>query len=510
MDESTSAAWKLPALLAALVFVALLRTVREPGLTIDEPINVGHGAVMKAAALGSLPETGARLIDRVWRSGHEHPPLTRFLLGMRFVPGPHRPKSDSDDTPDPERLVSAFFGAATVFLVAWRAGLIAGLALALLPRWFAHATIASPEVIAAFVMLLAWTTAADALYRGRGWWLAGLCLGLAGLCKLTAVLVPITLLPVVLWHLRGRSAPALAVWWGVAAAVFLVGWPWLWPVELPGYPPGFAGSFARLKEFLLTGANRMTIYAWYFGEQYAGNAAPWHYVWVWFFATLTPAALILGLLGLRAWWLGPADVRRTAVVAGWLGSMLFFTLPVHRYDSERLFLFAFPLWTIVTGWGAAALWRRNSGKALCAVLLAWAAWDCQRLAPLGLSYVSPLAGGLRGAERLGLELTYWGDSLTPEFLGRVRAAVPPGAIVELRPALFEGHTLGIRRQLFNARDDRTLVAAVPGHASAASFALVFRREGYLSAAERADAERHVVAEVARDGVWLARLVRLKP
>src|SRR5690349_21872679 len=42
---------------------------------------------------------------------------------------------------------------------------------------------------------------------------------------------------------------------------------------------------------------------------------------------------------------------------------------------------------------------------------------------------SPQIGGLWGAERLGLEITYWGDAVTPALL----AAIPAGARVAAVP-----------------------------------------------------------------------------
>ncbi len=50
--------------------------------------------------------------------------------------------------------------------------------------------------------------------------------------------------------------------------------------------------------------------------------------------------------------------------------------------------------------------------------------------PFGLSYYNLLVGGLPGAERLGLELTYWGDAVdrtAPRRAGEPgpRSARPP-------------------------------------------------------------------------------------
>ena len=49
------------------------------------------------------------------------------------------------------------------------------------------------------------------------------------------------------------------------------------------------------------------------------------------------------------------------------------------------------------------------------------------LHPFGLSYYNLLVGGLPGAERLGLELTYWGDAVDGPLLDRLASRGPARA-----------------------------------------------------------------------------------
>jgi hypothetical protein len=58
--------------------------------------------------------------------------------------------------------------------------------------------------------------------------------------------------------------------------------------------------------------------------------------------------------------------------------------------------------------------------------------------PFGLSYYNALVGGLPGAERLGLELTYWGDAVDGVLLDRLARAAPPDASAALAPTLYPG------------------------------------------------------------------------
>ena len=60
------------------------------------------------------------------------------------------------------------------------------------------------------------------------------------------------------------------------------------------------------------------------------------------------------------------------------------------------------------------------------------------LHPFGLSYYNLLIGGLPGAERLGLELTYWSDAVDRVLLDRLAAEIRPGATAALAPTLYPG------------------------------------------------------------------------
>ena len=58
--------------------------------------------------------------------------------------------------------------------------------------------------------------------------------------------------------------------------------------------------------------------------------------------------------------------------------------------------------------------------------------------PFGLSYYNVLVGGLPGAERLGLELTYWGDAVDGVLLDRLAREASPDAPAALVPTLYPG------------------------------------------------------------------------
>ena len=58
------------------------------------------------------------------------------------------------------------------------------------------------------------------------------------------------------------------------------------------------------------------------------------------------------------------------------------------------------------------------------------------LHPFGLSFYNGLTGGLSGAERLGLELTYWNDAVDQVLLDRLAREGQPGATAALVPTLY--------------------------------------------------------------------------
>src|SRR5262249_9743260 len=145
-------------------------------------------------------------IARVWSKGPEHPPLSRFLIGLgqRAVVGSNRDGVNLRGG----RTASAAAFAGIVFLVTREAsilsglvgGIAAGLSIATLPRMFADGHLASREVISTFSLLGGWIAAGKSLLTPKQSAFAnlaaivgsGFLLGLALLPKLTAILVPAT------------------------------------------------------------------------------------------------------------------------------------------------------------------------------------------------------------------------------------------------------------------------------------------------------------------------------
>jgi hypothetical protein len=396
------------------------------------------------------------------------------------------------------------------------------LATILLPRLWGHAFLASPEVISAtfiFAALIACRSLTLQLSEGRrSYWamiIAGCAIGLAMLTKLTAVTVPLTLTLVLLFSFWHRAIRPLVVVGIISLATFMLGWPWLWPIDLAGYSPGWMGAGERLFEFFRVGIDRATIYVDYLGQQYPkdGVGVPWHYSLFFFASTIPVVSLILGGWGwcraiLAARFLPAARIFALFPVL----ALAMFSLPIDRYDSDRLFLFVFPVWTLFVGLAtySPTISRSMLAAAMTSIFLVFTAGSTMMsLHPCGLSYFNEIVGGLPGAEKMGVEVTYWGDSVTDSFLDEWASVAEEGDQAILVPTLYDGHPLMMMTEEMRAKK----LAVVPPPAEGwgnARWAIVFRRSGYLhgNLAQRIMVEWEVVEEVSSEGVWLTRLYRL--
>ena len=240
-----------------------------------------------------------------------------------------------------------------------------------------------------------------------------------------------------LWHWRARAIGPLVLWGVVGLAVFFLFWPWLWP-----------DPFHRFLEYADGTTQRAVLYVWYFGRRYADREVPWHYALVTFFVTVPIGLHALGVLGLLKGPSPPWKERHGQLVFGaLLFPLVLFSVPhVAVYDGARLFLVVFPLWAILVGRGGkiSLSWLREKLPARAAIgvaacLLAAQGWGLMAEWPCFLSYYNLGVGGPYGANRLGLEVDYWGEAVTHDLLEQVVRTVPDGARVEtLRPYTSQG------------------------------------------------------------------------
>lgn len=537
--------WFGPAIVAAAAWIGIVAAIdpagsypnmpEGPGLTVDEMFNVEQGIYLVEAirqyGLGLLDVQSVREVFDNPAYLPDHPPLGRLWLGVHHhltwaVVPPRDPEIPGTVTAC-ARTGSATAFALTILLIGWFAGVkygpltgfLSATFLPLMPRVWGHAHLASLETITNL------TCAAAVLSAAHGWnkttppsirssLLAGVLLGLAFLTKIQAVLLPIPLAVWCLWRWQVRAITPLVVWGLAAAIVFLVGWPWLW-LDLVGH----------VKEYSTHATQRAVLTVWYFGTKYPDVAVPWHYPWVMTATTIPAVILVLGPLSfvfrkdisLES---PTKDQGRGTKDILWLflGMTLFplvvFSLPkVAVYDCERLFLTVFPFWAMLSGIGAAAVLQHIASvrirNLILVVVLGSLLVNLALFQPCYLSFYNILVGRTAGAERLGLEITYWGDSVTRTLLNELVLDIPAGSTVQVAPVLHQFQLDDLRRQSPILR--RHGVQLVPySDPNEARYLLLFRRRADLPDELRnGPIGGKLLAEVRRGGAQLAALYELE-
>ncbi len=131
--------------------------------------------------------------------------------------------------------------------------------------------------------------------------------------------------------------------------------------------------------------------------------------------------------------------------------------------------------------------------------------------PCFLSYYNAAVGGLRGANALGFERTYWGDTVTRELLQETVRSVPKGARVDVAPVLHQFQLDVLRQQSPIIRDHKLQLLPFREHSNPARYVLVFHRLADLpDELRKLETRIEPIAEVRRQGVLLAALYDLGP
>jgi 4-amino-4-deoxy-L-arabinose transferase-like glycosyltransferase len=564
--DAPRSAPRLSLVLGSGAFVAVLLTLADPGITIDEPLDVrvGHdyAITLRLWAAGKWSPFRRPDVDRAFAGSAQHPPLGRVLVGESSRAfGPFAALFGLADTYGvyAGRVAPAAAFGLLVGLVAGftarRAGRAAGVgaavALVFMPRLFAHAHFATLDTILNLFWVGTVLAAAGAVEARRPVWAlaaAGVLWGLALLTKIHAWLLPPLLLGWTLARLGWRRGTAgWLAWCVVGLAILFVGWPWLWHDPV-----------GRLRAFLGTSVERLALRVEYFGRVYLDRDVPWHYPWLYFAVTVPVGLHLLGVVGLIDAWRGrQRDASPVLLIGAMLLLLAVFSTRAPVYDGERLFLPVFPLWAVFVGRGFAVLWRAAGGvsfppfprererakvqapgegraerqppisphsapprgplplgegetasrpgsrvlRAGLVLFVVAQGWGLVRMHPFQLSYYNALIGGLPGAARLGMELTYWGDAVDRRLLDALAARIRPGQTAALVPTL---HHIQPVATTTPALARRGVVLQDQAAAGRADWLVVYRRTAYWpeGLARRLDGRRPRLSNT-RQGVWLA-------
>ncbi len=509
--------------MSALAALLTIATLGGPGLTIDEPLDVRPGRDYFTVA----QRAGWRFFERAnvdlaFRDNAEHPPLGRWLLGLASRLGePFEPLWNGFDPTGVHvasgRFAPALAFAALVGLIAAEAarrwgtssGLAAGWALLVMPRVFSHAHLAALDTFLSLFWTLALLAGARAVEARRvtpAMLGAGALWALALLTKIHAWLLAPLILSWALARLPpSRAVKAMAVWTTSGVVLFFAGWPWLW-----------YDTIARWTAYWGTSVARATIRVEYFGRIWNDRDVPWHYPWLYFAVTVPVLLHAAGALGVvRAWRARREDRLPFLLIASILLFLTVFSTGVPVYDGERLFLHVFPAWAMLIGYGCGRVWEvvqgSRPGRIMVVGVLLSQSYGVVTMHPFGLSYYNFLVGGLPGAERLGLELTYWGDAVDRVLLDELARRADEGSVAALAPTLYPGQGVMTTTASLARRD---VILQDESAVDRADWVVVSRRRAYWSpelvkALDSVAGHDLQVASRSRQGVWLSALWRVR-
>lgn len=451
--------WFLP---LALFFGTLLligATSKDYGVTWDEP------AYFEAADLHVkwLKDFAHHTSAGKWRQSLDdgairaawhgnpyyvpHPPFSRLISGLSktFL------SSWLDDFAAYRIGPALFFAALVTVMFLWMrelfgtaTGLFSALALLLTPNLFGYAHMAVTDLPLAAM----WFLTVYFFWRGLSSWnwsaALGVVWGLALATKFPALLIPI---PLILWaHFfhRDRYVNNSFALIFVAPVIMIAVQPYLW------HQTGL-----RILEFLYEGISRgyrpdanFTIY--FFHRVFFTSQLPWYYSFYMIGITTPEPFLLLALLGIAS--IPLRKVHRSTVLLlllnagfilalGWMpGAVL--------HDGVRQMLSVLPFVAALAGAGfhlllecvlrtlrkhyegtpTSALQTKIAG--ILVLLFSFSPLlDVYLCHPFQLSFYNRLVGGVRGAYERGLEMTYFMEALTPEFLHELNEKLPQRAVV---------------------------------------------------------------------------------
>ncbi len=460
-----------------LVYVIwLLATARSLGFSRDEGFYFSASGEYERWFKLLLSTPGKALerpvIDQIWAANHEHPSLMKSLFALS-----HHFFWEKWKIFDDQSTAFRFPGMLSMGLALWvtylfgarafsrRAGIIAAVALGLMPNVFYHAHLACFDVpIMAMWITCVFTYWCAEKKGGLDWAvIAGIVYGLTLETKHNAWMLPAVFLPhALLVHGRAmvqetsKSArlpiPAsLVAMATVGPAVFLLLWPWLWNDTLP-----------RIQEYVNFHLHHDYYNIEFLGVTYFGPPSPRSYMPVMIAATVPTVTLVLFAVGafdrLRvlvaraASWVSttfertlswpkeapPSDPHHTDLLLflSLAVPLAVFLLPrTPIFGGTKHWITAYPALAIFAGRGFDLVATRiesllKEKTALDATKRSWALAVIGGLTflapfavtrhshPFGLSAYVPFFGGTAGGADLGLNRQFWGfttQSLDPWF-----------------------------------------------------------------------------------------------
>ena len=310
-------------------------------------------------------------------------------------------------------------------------------AILLTPRLFAHAHIAACDGSLTAAWLLAWATF-DSLFdkstkrKAFAVIVWGCCLGLVMSMKFTGWIAPVAFGMIVVSRIRS------------------FGWKWIpLAVLVPFFvfyllnPPLWFSPIHGLVKFFMLNTNRsdFNISIQFLGRMYnLDHPLPWYNTIVWTLITVPLGFLLVVLFGictfLQKRHRNPDKLWFCASIL--VSPLLLFVVrsipgtPPH--DGVRLFVTAYAFVAIFIGISAALICKLKYcgigiGLVSVAIIYGFGMFNTYWYSPQWLSYYNAVIGGLAGAQRAGMEPTYYWDSLDREVCIWLEKNTGPNEIV---------------------------------------------------------------------------------
>lgn len=451
--------WIVPWLLAGGIFSLVAFTTPHYGITWDEP-NYYVASDLEVQWFGELfrglvrGDLGSVLSDEKIKSAWRwdpyhvpHPPFSRLLSGLaKAVLSPFMDKFTA------YRVAPAlFFTLLVTVMYLWMAalfdrvtGLFSALALVLMPNLFGFAHFAVTDM----PLTAMWFLTVYCFWKGLKDWRWSLALGvvwgLALATKFPAFLIPI---PLLLWaHLYHRYSYHNNVFSMVfLSPIIMVSLqPYLWHKTLP-----------RIAMFLYDGVSRgyrpeVNFGVFFYNKIYTTSTLPWYYPFFMTAVSIPETILLASLIGLIA--LAWVKQQQGVMVLFLFNAVFILSMGLLPgavlHDVNRLMLPVLPFLGGLASCGFFVLIRTvtNQSKnltilqgvknlqaklivAIFLLVLFQPALDLLIYHPYQLSYYNRLVGGIRGAYQRGLEVTYFMEALTPEFLRFLNKELPPNSVI---------------------------------------------------------------------------------
>jgi hypothetical protein len=524
--------WIGACFLGAATFFLVAFTARDYGVTWDEPAYF-HASDLHVQWLAKFFDDALhRQIDQSlddkriqaawhWDPYHvPHPPLSRIVSGV----------TEAALAPALDKFVAYRLGPALFFalltavmylwmseIFGWVAGLFSAASLLLIPNLFGFAHIAVTDMPLASL----WFVTAYCFWKGLESWKWSLALGIVwGLALATKFPAFLIVVPLLIWaHIFYRRCYTdnLFCMIFIAPAVMVATQPYLWHQ-----------TALRVLQFFYEGLSRGyrtdANFPIYFLHRLSPTSELPRYYPFFLTAVTTPETILgLALIGIVA---AVRNRPERPVLMLFLINVIFILvlglLPgAVLHDGMRQILSVYPFLIALATAGFCLLaeflteragrlraleaidnFKAKLAAALAVLVLFPPLVDLTLYHPFELSYYNRFVGGLRGAYDRGLELTYFMEAITPEFLGYLNRTLPPNAAVN---GLFANFMLEYYQKEGRLRPDIQITAK-----DEFDYAVVLNRRSVVSVLPRDQVKfmkQKPLASVALAGVPLVMLYK---